>query len=251
MYGFLLCIPLLLGWPDLTYGKNDPNLKKSANLGSTLILLDGTASLVGKDSRKIRMLSAGDVVLPGQRFRTGLKARAALKFADGTFLRLDEITTCELKTLEVDKTFGRRNITIYLFSGNVWLFIPATFKGKRGVVVEMPGGVVEADRSTFRIGVYADKSTILKVYRGSVYIHSPDTSKDMKRKASKNQIESQPGLEQRRGRVKKRWSYFVKPMHQILVRPDGTASKPFRFMRKPDTNQWVLWNQQLDKEVGN
>jgi hypothetical protein len=43
------------------------------------------------------------------------------------------------------------------------------------------------------------------------------------------------------------WTYIVQAMQQIVVYPDGTVSKPFRFDPEVDMDEWVRWNQNRDK----
>jgi hypothetical protein len=42
------------------------------------------------------------------------------------------------------------------------------------------------------------------------------------------------------------WTYIVRAMQQIVVRPDGTAEKPVVFSVEADSNKWVRWNQERD-----
>ena len=44
------------------------------------------------------------------------------------------------------------------------------------------------------------------------------------------------------------WTYIVKSMQQIFIRPDGTPAKPMPFLAIEDINDWVRWNQERDKK---
>jgi len=46
------------------------------------------------------------------------------------------------------------------------------------------------------------------------------------------------------------WTYIVKAMQQIVVNPDGSTTKPFRFSPEADLNDWVRWNRERDKQMG-
>ena len=45
------------------------------------------------------------------------------------------------------------------------------------------------------------------------------------------------------------WTYIVKSMQQIIIRPDGTPTKPMPFLAGEDLNDWVRWNQERDKKT--
>jgi hypothetical protein len=45
------------------------------------------------------------------------------------------------------------------------------------------------------------------------------------------------------------WTYIVKALQQINIRPDGTAAKPFRFDIAKDLNDWVRWNRMRNKLI--
>jgi hypothetical protein len=45
------------------------------------------------------------------------------------------------------------------------------------------------------------------------------------------------------------WTFIVKTMNQVTIKPDGSASEPAPFSAEEDASQWVLWNQALDKKV--
>jgi hypothetical protein len=246
----LLLILVLIGRSSFVTAADAPAFAGPGNAGASLVLLEGIASLVGKNNKRIRQLSVGDIIRPGQRLRTADKGRAALKFPDGSHLRFDELTTCELTTLAVDETLGKRNIVMHLFKGNAWIYVPKAFKEKKGVIVVTQTAVAEADTSTYRISVLKNKSVLLKVYRGLIYLHRPTTPMEPQNGVGTQTSGSQSNITES-FRPKKRWHHFVKPLYQILVRSDGTSTKPFRFMTKADKNEWVLWNQQLDIEVKN
>jgi ferric-dicitrate binding protein FerR (iron transport regulator) len=243
-------ILVFLGRPSFVSAADAPASAEPGNAGASLVLLEGMASLVGKDNKKIRQLSVGDIINPGERLRTAIRGRAALKLPDESHLRLDELTTCELTTLSVDKTLGKRNIVMHLFTGNAWIHVPKAFKEKKGVIVVTPTATAEADTSTYRVSVHKNKSVLLKVYRGLIYLYRTTASMDSQQKEGPQPAGSQSNMAES-FQSKKRWNHFVKTMYQILVRSDGTSTKPFRFMTKADKNEWVLWNQQLDKDIGN
>ena len=205
---------------------------------ATLTFLEGMASLVDKNNRAIRSLTLGDVCGRGDRIRTGIKGRFSLKLPDGSHIRCDEFTTIELVSLDVDEKTGQRNIKISLLSGNTWIHAPKAYKGKEGVTVLTAFAVVRADKSIYRLSVNSDKSTLVKVYWGRIDVRNTENKtrpKTANPLSMKNKI----------------WDHVIKPMHQIHVRSDGTATNPFRFTLKADESRWVQWNREQDEKIGN
>ena len=236
----LLLMPLIIYQPqsiraaDKAAAPESPGVRKAS-----IIFLEGMASLVGKDNKKIRQILPGDTFKAGDLLRTAIRGRLILQFPDGSYLRCDELTTVEITSLSFDMASGLRDIKCKVKSGKVWMVVSESPEIKGGIVLSAPMVIAETDSSTFRITIHSDNSAILKVYRGLLYIHSP---KSGKKSSATDEVNSSGS--------KKNWRHYVKPMFQLFVRKDGTASSPFRFMTKTDRDDWVEWNQTLDKEIG-
>jgi len=106
--------------------------------------------------------------------------------------------------------------------------------------------------TVYRVNVYGDDSAMVKVYDGAVEVNG--SAKQVSGTTSSSgppAVVSGPqpvagphpvSMEQ--------WVYTLKAMQQIIIRPDGTASPPFRFSYEADRNNWVEWNRQRDAAVG-
>ena len=211
----------------------------SLRTGATITFLEGMASLVDGENRIARSLLLGDVYGPGNRLRTGVKGRMSLKLPNGGHIRLDQQTTVELLSMDTDEKTGEWKTKIDLLSGNLWLSLPEIHKRKGNLMVLTPLASVEMERGVFRLAVNgASKSLIVKVYQGNVNIQKSEKSVP--------QNTSEPP-----SKLKKSWSHTVKPMYQIYVRPNGSATFPFRFTEKADQNNWVLWNLSQDERTEN
>lgn len=234
----LLLITMIFCQPHVINAADTASLPETTNGRAPIVFLEGMASLVGKDNKKIRQINQGDIFKPGDRLRTAIKGRLILQFPDGSYLRCDELTTVEIVAISVDQVAGRRDIRCRVMAGNVWIFVSQTARTKGGIVISAPMVVSETDSSSFRITVHSDNSSLLKVYRGLIYMHNPRPSKS-----------SSSSVTAKRFGSKKNWHHYVKPMYQLLVRADGSASRPFQFMTKADRDEWVVWNQALDKKL--
>jgi len=45
------------------------------------------------------------------------------------------------------------------------------------------------------------------------------------------------------------WTAIVKTTQQISISPQGIPTKPRDFDPKADSDEWVRWNQERDKET--
>ena len=238
--GIFLIWVLLLG-PAIRAAAADKSAFTDEPVGEAeLTLLEGMASLLGKDGKPTRPLAMGDRYRPGDRIRTGNKARLSLRFQDGSHIRFSEFTTFELVSLKATEKPKERNIRIHLLSGDAWVNVTAPYTGKGSLGIIVPKAAVKTTQSISRFTVFSDNATLLKVYQGHLEIrnlqaNTADTPSDK----SAGSIEN-----------KKSWSHLIKSMYQIYVRSNGTATNPFRFMVKADENNWVQWNRARDAKIG-
>ena len=100
----------------------DPAESTGKQIGvAELSLIEGMASLLDAKDKPIRTLAKGDRCRPGDRIRTGNKARLTLTFKDGSRIRFSEFATFELVSLEVTESPKARNIRIRILTGNAWV----------------------------------------------------------------------------------------------------------------------------------
>jgi hypothetical protein len=103
------------------------------------------------------------------------------------------------------------------------------------------------------MNVNKDNSAEVKVYYGEVLVKSLSESRekaDAIRKLEKPKAVSGPKAVPGPRKVSmKEWTHIVRSMQQINIKPDGTATKPFRFSAVADENEWVRWNKRRDKGV--
>lgn len=235
---FLLLLPMMVHQPHVILAADAASSPETTNGKASIVFLEGMASLVGKENKRVRQIAQGDTFKTGDLIRTAIKGRLILQFPEGSYLRCNELTTVAIESLSFDPISGKRDIRCEVRSGNVWMYVTQSSQIKGGIALSAPLVVSETDSGIFRITVHSDNSVLLKVYRGLVYIHNPRPAKKAASSGKTIRVGS-----------KKNWSHYVKPMYQLLVRTDGTASFPFRFMTNADRNEWVLWNQALDKEI--
>jgi len=200
--------------------------------GPVVLRLEGNATATTGADKAPVALKKGDVIGPDSQIHTKINSRMVLDYGEDRHIRLDELTTLELVVQPPDNRDERNDTTLHAVTGKIWISIPKAVQPKRRVSILTTHSVLQPDHAIFRFSIFPTNSVLVKVYQGTV------TVKRKKNTARKGAA----------SRKSKPWRHILKPMQQILIRPDGTSTNPFQFMVKPDRSTWVHWNQSLDKE---
>ena len=250
-----LCLALFLFVlsPNPANARNDTVSVELKGGKAKVTLLKGSASVVKKGMAAAQPLAQDDMLAGGDSITTGKKSKIELKMPDGSFLRFDEKTTFELQSIAFEKKQKRRKITISMILGKTWAKVSRLFGVKGRFEIATRTAVAGVRGTVYRMNVNNDNSVTVKVYWGEVVVNSA-----MQAKAA-----DQPIQITKPTKVKgpypipgphpvsmEEWTYIVKALHQINIRADGTVTKPFRFSIKDDLDEWVIWNQKRDEELG-
>jgi len=253
-FNALFMILLLLVLIPCPLNAGNKTVAIQVDSGKTVVaLLEGTATRVEKGTTEIQPLSRGDFLFEGDRIETGKKSRIELKLPDGSYVRYEEGTTFELVSAAYDAPKKQRSINISMILGKTWAKVARLF-GRRGRFAVTTRTAVAGVRGTvYRLNVNEDDSVMVKVYWGEVVVKSQRGAQEAAQPGKIAQPTKVAGPHPVPGPhpvSMEEWTYIVKALQQINVRPDGTVTKPFRFDIKEDLNDWVLWNQQRDEAVG-
>ncbi len=251
IFPVILSFLLLGSYPLLARTKA---VKIKIGAGKAVVtLLKGDASLFKKGVKKPQALSKGSLLAQGDRVTTGIKSRVEIKLPDKSFIRFDEKTTFVLESVAYDKKTKKKDININIILGKTWAKVPK-FSGSKGRFAITTKTSVAGVRGTdFRMNVNKDNSAVLKVYEGEVVVSKRKHTKVAKTKAKLEKPTPVAGPRPVAGPhpvSMEEWTYIVKALQQINIRPDGTAAKPFRFDIAKDLNDWVRWNRMRNKLIG-
>jgi len=222
---------------------------------AVVTFLKGDVFLVKPDNTVIRAVSEGDRLAQGSRIKTGLSARVELKLPDESFIRFDEQTIFELTRIGFSKKSRKRNMRVRMVLGKTWAKVSKR-KAKGRFALATRTAVAGVRGTTYRMNVQADDSVTIKVYWGEILVESQKKQADAAGgSAVQASAKPVPVLGPRpvagpRPISMEEWVYVVGALQQIDIRPDGTAEKPFRFDIMADLNEWVRWNRDRDKEIG-
>ena len=214
-------------------------------------LLEGKADLVKKGMIKAQPLMLGDYVAHGDKISTKKGSRIELKLPDNSLIRFDEFTTFEIVCVEFDKKTKQRNINVSMVLGKTWANVSKIF-GLRGRFAVSTKTAVAGVRGTiYRVNVEKDNSVLVKVYWGEVGVSSAPRKEAAEGPAPIMKPTKVLGPHPVAGPhpvSMEEWTYIIKSMQQIFIRPDGTPTKPMPFLAIEDINEWVRWNQERDKK---
>lgn len=247
---FRIAAALLLFLPAAAWGQKAVSVGVSAS-GALVSLLSGTAHTVGADGRMLRAVHQGDRVAAGDLIRTGPRSRIELQLPDRSVVRFDEKTTFALTAVSTDRQHESRDISIRMVFGKVWARVHGWFKGTGRFEISTKTAVAGVRGTVYRVNVAEDHTTVIKVYWGEVLVKG--LPRDAAAPTPKPGVLAKPSrvlgpqpIEGPKPVTMKEWTYIVRAMQQITVRPDGTAEKPFSFSPEEDRSDWVDWNRERD-----
>ena len=173
--------------------------------------------------------------------------RLELQLPDRSIIRFDEDSDVRLVKAEYNPAQSKRNVHFSLALGKTWANIQDVFGSSKGVQVETDNAIVGVRGTVFRLNLLADRSAMIRVYRGKVAVRKPQRIPAPGEPGS--QIQRVPGPTRVPGphRVTvEEWIRIVEAMQQITVSAEGIPSKPRTFSMEEDLNDWVQWNLKRD-----
>ncbi|MBU4414068.1 MAG: FecR family protein [Desulfobacteraceae bacterium] len=216
-------------------------------------LLEGKAFLEKKDIAKTQDIYKGDYLVSGDRVSTDKQSRIELKLPDESFIRFDEETTFELASVNFDEKTKNRDINVNMALGKTWANVSKILGRKGRFAVATRTAVAGVRGTVYRINVNKDNSVVVKVYWGEIDVSAPSKVSHVEppKKVMKPSTVAGPHPVPGPHPVSmEEWTYIVRALQQIVIRPDGTALKPEGFdLAKDDLIEWVRWNKRLDAGI--
>jgi hypothetical protein len=197
-------------------------------------------------------LKKGTRLKQDQEVRVGVKSRVELLFPDGTVMRLAEKSRLNLGKIAFDRKTEGKNVKVNLGSGKLWAKVKKLVTPDSSVEVRTTNAVAGVRGTVYRVNVNEDRSAMVKVYDGSVYVANPpiDTSKPKDKITAPVPVAGPHAVPPPVHEVSmEEWHVIVKSFQQVTISPQGIASQPQDFDQKADADDWVTWNKERDKEV--
>ncbi len=236
----------------LVYYSFTMSAAESGGSDAVVVVLQGTARVYNKDATKGRLLKKGDSVKKDQEVGVAERSRIELQFPDGTVMRLSEKSRLKMSELAFNKQTQSKNVKVDLSVGKLWAKVKKLATPDSSVEVKTSNAVAGVRGTVYRVNVDEDKSALVKVYDGTVYVANPprDTTKPIDKMTEPHPVAGPHEVPPPMHKVSmEEWIVIVKAMQQISISPQGVASKPQDFDPKADADDWVMWNQERDKKT--
>ena len=157
-----------------------------------------------------------------------------------------------MSELSFNRQTDSKNVKVDLSLGKLWANVKRLVTSDSSVEVRTTNAVAGVRGTVYRVNVEEDKSAIIKVYDGTVYVANPprDASKPIDKVTAPHEVSGPEEVPPPYREVSmEEWNAIVKAMQQISISPQGVPSKPEDFDPKADSDDWVKWNQERDKQI--
>ena len=218
---------------------------------ATVTFLKGEAHVLHGEGARACPLRINDPLKQGDKVTTGKEALIEIQLPDGSFIRFSENTEFSVTDLIYKGRTRERSFKFKMFLGRAWANAKELAGRGKNFEIVSETAVAGIKGTTFRMNVEKDKSVVVKVYRGDVYVASPpgEIPKHGVEIGRPREIPGPSEVPGPREVTLQEWEYIVREMQEIKITAQGKALKPSYFSPEADMNDWVLWNQQRDALV--
>lgn len=215
--------------------------------------VEGSAALFTKGRAGGKTLKKGDKLGSDDEVRVAIRSRIEIRFPDGTVMRLSEKSRLAMSEIQYDKKSESKKVKVNLGLGKLWANVRKLITPDSSVEVRTGTAVAGVRGTVYRMNVEEDRSSMVKVYDGSVYVSSPRTQAGSEPSTPYSAPVAVPGPHEVPPPMHEvsmeEWHVIVGAMQQITISSKGVASKPEDFDAKADADDWVKWNRERDKQI--
>jgi len=226
---------------------------ETAQTDAVVTMIQGTARVFSAGAKTGRLLKKGDKLRQEHEVRVAEKSRIEIRFPDGTVMRLSEKSHLKMDQVLYNQQTQAKNVKVGLSVGKLWAKVRKLATPDSAVEVKTSNAVAGVRGTVYRVNVEEDKSALVKVYDGTVYVANPpkDTmGKPPVQVAKPAEVSGPTQVSPPYHQVTmEEWTVIVKAMQQISISPQGVATQPQDFDPKADADDWVKWNQERDKQM--
>ncbi len=227
--------------------------KPAASTEAAVTMIEGTAHVFTERAPAGLPLKEEDKLKSGQEIRVGSNSRIEIRFPDGTVMRLSEKSRLVMDEVLYDRKTGNKNVKVNLAVGKLWANVKKLMTPDSSVEVRTSNAVAGVRGTVYRVNVEEDKSALVRVYDGTVYVSNPPKSESGQPPREVSAPVPVPGPHDvpppYHEVTMEEWLVIVQSFQQVTISPEGVASQAQDFDPQADADDWVKWNQERDKET--
>ena len=247
MVALLLCFTLT--GVDPAHAARKASTLKVGKGGAKVSMLEGSAEVLPEGKNQWRNLKLQDALLGGDEVRTGAASRLELSLPDNSSVRFADNTRFKILQLGTGDDAGQKSVKVHVSLGKSWANVSKMVGGKKkGFELSCENAVAGVRGTIYRMNVNEDKSALVRVYDGEVFVKGGGEiiTEAPKRTGAPQKIAGPKKIEGPRKVSMEEWTFIIKSMQQIVIKGDGVAETPRDFTEAEDKDPWVDWNKERD-----
>lgn len=248
IFASFLCF--MLSGVDPVHAARKASTLKVAKGGATVSLLEGSAEVLPGGKREWRLLKLQDTLRGGDEVRTGAQARLELSLPDQSHVRFADHTRFKIIELSAGDAAEQKSVKVHVALGRSWANVSKVVGGpKGGFELSCENAVAGVRGTIYRMNVNEDKSALVRVYDGEVFVKGggEKIAEAPKPVGAPRKVAGPKKVEGPRKVSMEEWTVIIKAMQQIVIKTDGIAEAPRDFTEAEDKDPWVDWNKEQDK----
>jgi hypothetical protein len=216
---------------------------------ATVSFLTGTAEVLEKGTWT--PLNIKDTIGEGDQVRTKTGAKMELILSDKSRIRFAGDSEFKVSRIEGGGASSTpRDVKFHVVLGRVWSNITQAVGKKEKFELSCFQAVAGVRGTIYRMNVEQDRSALVRVYDGTVYVSGGE--KSLAQPVPIGPPTKIAGPKPIPGPHKvsmEEWTVIIRAMQQIKIGVDGIPEKPRDFTKEEDRDEWVDWNRAMDRET--